>query len=396
MSNKTERKNILGAIEDEYRHDLAIHLYSSFLLHKVNPMFPRRNWASWPLPLGDVPEPLGVNKYEDGDILDTVQFKAPYIVAEAEMDVDHTSAIDGSDSELDRSPSIEISANGSRDSRAFLGRAEAALENGRHNLMIEIIALLQRTIRKKALARQGSDNTVPVLEPNPTLLLEAARTICSRIDGTFNKLASIQNNRRNVKDSEKPSVRLLTWQDMLLSALDSHNELENGKDIDGYIKTYKKCERLFLLVNYKYEYNEDSEDSDSSSEEFIDSVSENISANNDEIPNFSAENHLEVVEGSSSSFSNGQNFKERVLNNIKKEQVMLDVKRLLFYNKAHAQLQEKHLSSISCRKARGTHYKAKKMPKKFKISNQGLHNQKKNALKHGGISIDSGDYKVEV
>ncbi|CCE83377.1 Piso0_003952 [Millerozyma farinosa CBS 7064] len=396
MSNKTERKNILGAIEDEYRHDLAIHLYSSFLLHKVNPMFPRRNWASWPLPLGDIPEPSGVNQYEDGDILDTVQFKAPYIEAEADTDADHTPAIDGSDSGLERSSSIESSTSSPRDASASSGLAEAALENGRHNLMIEIIALLQRTIRKKALARQGSHKTAPVLEPNPTLLLEAARTICSRIDGTFNKLASTQNHRRNVKESEKPSVRLLTWQDVLLAALDSHNELENGKDIDGYIKAYKKCERLFSLVNYKYEYNDNSEDSDSSSEEYIDSLSENIPANNDGIPNFTAENHLEVVEGSSSSFSNGQNFKERMLHNMKKERGMSDVKKLLFYNKAHSQLQDKQLSSMSRRKARGTHSKAKKMPKKFKISNQGLHNQKKNALKHGGISLDSDDYKVEV
>lgn len=396
MSNKIERKNILGAIEDEYRHDLAIHLYSSFLLHNVNPMFPRRNWASWPLPLGHVPEPLSADKYEDSDILDTVQFKSPYSEAKADTDADYTLVAGDSNIELDCSSSIDSSITGSRDVLASVCRAEAALVKGRQNLMIEIIALLQRTIRKKVSARRCLHRMAPVLEPNPTLLLEAARTICSRIDATFNKLASTQNNRRNVTYSEKPTVRLLSWQDVLLAALDSYNELHYGKDVDGCLKTYKKCERLFLLVNYKYEYDEDSEDSSSSSKEYVDSVSENIPASNYEIPNITVENHLEVVEGSSSSSSNSQNFKERVLHNIEKERRMLVVKKLLFYNKVHSRLQEKHLSYMSRREVHGTHPKVKKLQKKFKIFNQGLHNQKKNALKHGGISIDSEDYKVEL
>lgn len=57
MSTKKEREVILNSIEDEYRHDLSLHLYSTFLFHQINPLFPRRNWASWPLPFDRVPDP---------------------------------------------------------------------------------------------------------------------------------------------------------------------------------------------------------------------------------------------------------------------------------------------------------------------------------------------------
>ncbi|ODV63761.1 uncharacterized protein ASCRUDRAFT_98611 [Ascoidea rubescens DSM 1968] len=42
---------VLENIEDEFRHDLGVHLYSSFLIRlKTQGQYPYRSWTAWPLP----------------------------------------------------------------------------------------------------------------------------------------------------------------------------------------------------------------------------------------------------------------------------------------------------------------------------------------------------------
>lgn len=77
MSTKTDRQQVLGVLEDNYTSDLSIHLYSTFLLRRINPNFPRHSWSYWPLRFADVPIPQDdfeddiVNGYEK-DIDDDV------------------------------------------------------------------------------------------------------------------------------------------------------------------------------------------------------------------------------------------------------------------------------------------------------------------------------------
>ncbi|KAK6455046.1 uncharacterized protein RJT20DRAFT_129714 [Scheffersomyces xylosifermentans] len=65
MSTAVERKEILDVLENDYRSDLAIHLYSVVLLKRINPYFPRRQWSSWPLSFNDVPIPKTTFLYAD-------------------------------------------------------------------------------------------------------------------------------------------------------------------------------------------------------------------------------------------------------------------------------------------------------------------------------------------
>ena len=67
MSTKADRQQVLGVLEDNYTSDLSIHLYSTFLLRRINPNFPRHSWSYWPLRFADVPIPQ--DDFED-DIVD--------------------------------------------------------------------------------------------------------------------------------------------------------------------------------------------------------------------------------------------------------------------------------------------------------------------------------------
>ncbi|KAI3406615.2 hypothetical protein KGF56_000460 [Candida oxycetoniae] len=57
MASKTEINQILNSLEQEFIDNLSIHLYSTFLLHRVNCEFPRKIWANWPKSFNDVPIP---------------------------------------------------------------------------------------------------------------------------------------------------------------------------------------------------------------------------------------------------------------------------------------------------------------------------------------------------
>ncbi|KAI5964927.1 hypothetical protein CANMA_003437 [Candida margitis] len=81
MSIQQERNRILKSLEHDFINDLSLHLYSTFLLHRVNPNFPLTRWASWPKEFSKVPIPE--HKYED-DLIDEDQEKY-----ERDIDEDH-------------------------------------------------------------------------------------------------------------------------------------------------------------------------------------------------------------------------------------------------------------------------------------------------------------------
>ncbi|ODQ56794.1 hypothetical protein WICANDRAFT_65674 [Wickerhamomyces anomalus NRRL Y-366-8] len=64
---RREAKQVLKHYEGDYKNDLAIHLYSTHLMHQMDPGFPKRIWTSWPLPPEDVPDPNSTSTYCDDD-----------------------------------------------------------------------------------------------------------------------------------------------------------------------------------------------------------------------------------------------------------------------------------------------------------------------------------------
>lgn len=66
MSNDiTTYENVIDLIEEDFRHDLGVHLYSTVLMNQINPLFPRKKWQLWPLTADQVPIPRGSTSYSD-------------------------------------------------------------------------------------------------------------------------------------------------------------------------------------------------------------------------------------------------------------------------------------------------------------------------------------------
>lgn len=57
--------NIILLLEEEFRHDLSVHLYSAVLLNQINPKFPNLGWTRWPLDASKVPDPRITAVYHD-------------------------------------------------------------------------------------------------------------------------------------------------------------------------------------------------------------------------------------------------------------------------------------------------------------------------------------------
>lgn len=58
-------KQVLEHYEEDYKNDLAIHLYSAYLMHQQNPLFPHHPWTSWPKAPDVVPDPKTIDLYTD-------------------------------------------------------------------------------------------------------------------------------------------------------------------------------------------------------------------------------------------------------------------------------------------------------------------------------------------
>lgn len=48
-------ENAIQTVETEFREDLALHLYLTTLMRRVNPIFPPKQWFAWPLPRNEIP-----------------------------------------------------------------------------------------------------------------------------------------------------------------------------------------------------------------------------------------------------------------------------------------------------------------------------------------------------
>lgn len=80
-----ENNRVMDMLEEEHGSDLAVHLYSTFLLHRVNHFFPKRNWTAWPLPKSEVPDPAHTRVYSDAIVDDYYQDNNFLLEAEDEL-----------------------------------------------------------------------------------------------------------------------------------------------------------------------------------------------------------------------------------------------------------------------------------------------------------------------
>lgn len=252
--SKKERDLILESIEDEFRQDLAVHLYSTHLLHAINPYFPRRNWLSWPLPYSEVPDPRNLFIYSDQPI-------AIYNDDEAKTSRNVRYAGPRGASE----PSEDVSKYRIRSFSTTQKRSDS-----RTSLMAEIKALVDHRIHSMIHAQKL--DRFPSPEISSDVVGKLCIEIANNLDDVLESMADIVERRNVSSDKSAPPVRLLNWQDVLLCA---SNTRDTSPDL------YGRCELLFENTNYNYEYESDFDES-RIQETDLDEITEEMNEDSDE------------------------------------------------------------------------------------------------------------------
>ncbi|CAI5759148.1 unnamed protein product [Candida verbasci] len=246
MSDKRDRDQILHAFEDNYARDLAIHLYSIVLLHRINPLFPKNSYYNWPLTLDLVPIPP--NNYED-DIYDQSDFEEDIDVDEARTDVDYWNYIKS----VTRTRQIKMlkdpetkSAESNENDQDYVSNIDwdkpimnvmfrEKLPNSKPVLLNAISSVIQSKIRSKIKEKQTADQNDEVLKYFSTKIA--------------NKFEAMLNQFILSKDQ--------TWIDVIDCGIKS--EVSPYKKINtwSYRQLIEKCNALFNDIRYDYEFDDD-------------------------------------------------------------------------------------------------------------------------------------------
>lgn len=224
---KKDFDQIINALEDNYRHDLAVHLYLAFLSHNVNPHFPQPKWASWPVEKSDLPDLNTSYRYEDQiddkTVEDTIELCGE--VADESIPVTQE-AVDGFFPTRQR---ISVTYKNSDPV------GPSAL------LLNELQALILRKVHRKASARLR-DRVELTLDDNNVLTRQMTLKLAQRLHSLLEKMSQAKHS-----DSRR------TWQDVHLKAL-MFRDHGKGPDIKGHRKRYARSKRLFDDVKFNYEY----------------------------------------------------------------------------------------------------------------------------------------------
>lgn len=201
----SEAHEILQNLEDDFRHDLSLHLYSAFLLHLENPSFPPKRWTAWPLPYDKVPDPKTSALY-----------------------IDEQNPFGQKPSSRKKNPEPEP-----LDEVKRLPHWEyeiwEEITDPNENLKIELHAVFEKLLRSQTLTE------LPV-EPPVSLTPEALNRTMAKIDHLIDELVIARINKRITTQSSKRTFdtdapRLASWQDVVSA---SANE-----------KAWQRCSKLF-------------------------------------------------------------------------------------------------------------------------------------------------------
>lgn len=271
MSTKTDRQQVLGVLEDNYTSDLSIHLYSTFLLRRINPNFPRHSWSYWPLRFADVPIPQDdfeddiVNGYEK-DIDDDVSAlkrrvsnrksraeEATSLEDSTKEDEDTTiyNADVESESEQDEDDNNNEFENEDENLKRLLLRPITEITylertpNSKKLLVNSLSSIIQHKIHARIKELNISKNNLAITDDmasNPALV-----PLTTQLANRFNFL--IDNLTRS-----KTSKKTINWKDILCTAVRGEIGPHSNINAKSYEELYNKCEKLFSTMRYNYEF----------------------------------------------------------------------------------------------------------------------------------------------
>lgn len=284
MSETKEFDKQIEYLEAGQRHDLAVHLYLAFLLHQINPLFPHKNWSSWPQKT--VADPTIINDYEDNMIDSKHQFDDGPPLQEQDEESEKQ--------EISHNASDLDTGDDSDHKTVFFRPGLGAIKlrnlprrrvNPKVTLVNEMHALLLRRISRKL--RAEGRGCSPIDEDSP-VLKNMALQMANRMGHVFDLLKRQRRMNKLAKD-EKHFIPAdvyrqyfkQNWQDVVTADLKSNNRNQVA-NLRRLRQVYTRCRGYFKDVAYDYEYDEDDYD-------------------DGEAPLFDVENHLRAIEDDSDS-----------------------------------------------------------------------------------------------
>lgn len=415
MSTKADRTTILDALEDDYRHDLAIHLYSSYLLHSLNPLFPKKNWASWPLPPLEVPDPQTTTNYVDSNSfvnefpIDINGEKLTFTpMSDSSLTSTQQSSLaiqELSSSEDEDEDQMSVLSEEEEEEEDFYNEKkirsrqvmkiktvsfQETLSNSKADLMNELMALVERKIHKR-IKEQNRGNIV-LSESSRKLFMHMSQILASRVNTTLDKILAIQKTSAPRKSEKRPFMRLLNWQDILIACSSEPNKKDRISN--SYRTVYDKCEYLFGGSKYNYDYDDESEnDDDNDDENNGDSTNEVISSETinrigDERRSFNEEDYLDEVESLNVSNAIYRNFNKNLKKRKLEIEKLSEMEKKLFDRKLEADFKTNQLTWNP------TAGKKSSQRKRFPIKTLNKDLARELALSHGGISLNEDEYII--
>lgn len=255
MAEKRDFNKILEFLEDQHRHDLAVHLFLAHLLHRVNPSFPQKKWASWPMAPSKVPEVPDI--YEDS-IENQKSSNLPIDVPAEALDE-------------------QLAMSFKRSLLTITIEKKRLLDLPNAVLMNAINDVVERKVRAKLAAKNLSVNPNHRRSLNRALSLK----IADRVSRTLWRL-----QKRNAQLGK--TALLSSWQDVQISNVLGRSKLDRAP-VESYRKSYEEARALFMERREHYQYDETPYGSDFESDSDGDPNFVMTA------PDFDIEHHLEAI-----------------------------------------------------------------------------------------------------
>lgn len=259
MNNIKDFENEVEHLETTQRHDLAVHLYLTHLLHRVNPLFPLEKWALWPQKT--VIDPSVLEDFEDG----LLGLQNDYNESDVQLnsqDIPQTH-VEGSNnaSESDSGVDSDFKTLFFRPTAGAvrLRKLHRRKLHAKASLVNEMHALVQKRIAQKLASKHPHLATTPIDADLP-VLRHMALQMANRMGRVVEKIKQ-QRNMAKLSSGDKQYLEPATyrrfykqnWQDVVTADLRS-DDRSSLVDVKRLRELYTKCRKLFHEVQYKYEY----------------------------------------------------------------------------------------------------------------------------------------------
>ncbi|RCK55354.1 hypothetical protein Cantr_04757 [Candida viswanathii] len=270
MSTKSDRHEILNSLDAQYTSDLGIHLYSTFLLRRINPLFPPAHWSSWPLPHQDVPIPqdefaddavAGYTEDIDAWQMRYVQQLADWkaknerkVIPLLNPDPNHENHSSSSSEEEEEEGEERVQDIDIRDKIVEISYKQN-LPNAKTTLANAISSVLQSKITSRIHSMKRAGGIPAHLEPSDCIsdspvLSSVINEIGSRFNAMLDSL-DLQKKRKNEGEGD--------WMAVLLAAVLNRTDPYLNLNTGVYRRLFERCNSLFNEVDYRFEFEEDEE-----------------------------------------------------------------------------------------------------------------------------------------